>query len=285
MTTSPGTKRYAVIGHPVAHSLSPRIHAAFGRQAGIALVYAAIDAAAEDFDAVLAAFAAEGGAGANVTLPHKARAAQLCANLSERARRAGAVNTLIRTATGWDGDNTDGVGLVRDLTERQGLDLRARRVLLLGAGGAARGVAPAQLDAGIADLYIVNRTAARADALADALGEPGRVHPRYFDDLAALGAFDLIINATSALRSTSALSLPASLIAPRADAVDLNYGEAAIPFLAWARASGAGKTVDGLGMLVEQAAESFACWHHVRPETNPVYAQLREHHDALVTAD
>ena len=285
MTTSPGTKRYAVIGHPVAHSLSPRIHAAFGRQAGIALVYAAIDAAAEDFDAVLAAFAAEGGAGANVTLPHKARAAQLCANLSERARRAGAVNTLIRTATGWDGDNTDGVGLVRDLTERQGLDLRARRVLLLGAGGAARGVAPALLDAGIADLYIVNRTAARADALADALGEPGRVHPRYFDDLAALGAFDLIINATSALRSTSALSLPASLIAPRADAVDLNYGEAAIPFLAWARASGAGKTVDGLGMLVEQAAESFACWHHVRPETNPVYAQLREHHDALVTAD
>ena len=285
MTTPNGSKRFAVIGHPVSHSLSPRIHAAFGRQTGIALVYAAIDAAPEDFDAALAAFAAEGGAGANITLPHKARAASLCANLSGRARRAGAVNTLIRTATGWDGDNTDGAGLVRDLTERHALDLRARRVLLLGAGGGARGVAPALLDAGIADLFIVNRTPERADALADALGEPGRVHPRYFADLAALGAFDLVINATSALRGAASLSLPASLIAPRGDAVDLNYGEVAIPFLAWARASGADKTIDGLGMLVEQAAESFACWHGVRPETDPIYAALREHDAALVTAD
>ena len=285
MTTPNGSKRFAVIGHPVSHSLSPRIHAAFGRQTGIALVYAAIDAAPEDFDAALAAFAAEGGAGANITLPHKGRAANLCAHLSGRARRAGAVNTLIRTATGWDGDNTDGAGLVRDLTERHALDLRARRVLLLGAGGGARGVAPALLDAGIADLFIVNRTPERADALADALGEPGRVHPRYFADLAALGAFDLVINATSALRGAASLSLPASLIAPRGDAVDLNYGEVAIPFLAWARASGADKTIDGLGMLVEQAAESFACWHGVRPETDPVYAALREHDAALVTAD
>lgn len=285
MTTTPSAKRFAVIGHPVAHSLSPRIHVAFGRQTGIDLVYAAIDAAPDDFDAVLAAFAAEGGVGANITLPHKARAAVVCANLTERARRAGAVNTLIRTATGWDGDNTDGVGLVRDLTERQALDLRARRVLLIGAGGAARGVAPALLDAGIADLFVVNRTPQRADALADALGEPGRVHPRYFEDLAALGAFDLVINATSALRGADALSLPNSLIAPRGDAVDLNYGEVAIPFLAWARASGADKTIDGLGMVVEQAAESFACWHHVRPLTDSVYAELRENEDALVTAD
>ena len=285
MTTHATTKRFAVIGHPVAHSLSPRIHAAFGRQTGIALVYAAIDAGAEDFDAVLAAFAAEGGMGANITLPHKTRAAALCANLTERARRAGAVNTLVRTATGWDGDNTDGVGLVRDLTERHALDLRARRVLLIGAGGAARGVAPALLDAGIADLFIVNRTPERADALADALGEPGRVHPRYLVDIGAMGSFDLVINATSALRGAAALSLPASLIAPRGDAVDLNYGEVAIPFLAWARASGADKTVDGLGMLVEQAAESFACWHHVRPDTDPVYAELRRRDDVLVTAD
>ena len=285
MTTAPASKRFAVIGHPVAHSLSPRIHAAFGRQTGIALVYAAIDAAPGDFDAVLAAFAAEGGAGANITLPHKARAVASCANLTDRARRAGAVNTLIRTASGWDGDNTDGAGLVRDLTERQALDLRARRVLLIGAGGGARGVAPALLDAGIADLFIVNRTPERADALADALGEPDRVHPRYFADLATLGAFDLIINATAASRGASALTLPASLIAPRGDAVDLNYGERAIGFLAWARASGADKTIDGLGMLVEQAAESFACWHHVRPDTDAVYAQLREHDAVLVTAD
>ena len=278
-------KRFAVIGHPVTHSLSPRIHAAFGRQMGIALDYTAIDATPETFDAALAAFAAEGGVGANITLPHKVRAAALCANLTERARRAGAANTLTRSATGWDGDNTDGVGLVRDLTERHSLDLRQRRTLLIGAGGAARGVAPALLDAGIGDLYIVNRTPERADALADALGEPGRVHPRYFDDLTSLGTFDLIINATSAARDTSLAPLPMALVGSRTAVVDLSYGEIAIPFLAWARAAGAHDTIDGLGMLVEQAAVSFEGWHHVRPDADAVYALLRERDDALVTAD
>lgn len=278
-------KRFAVVGHPVAHSLSPRIHAAFGRQTGIALQYTAIDATPESFDAVLAAFAAEGGAGVNVTLPHKARAVALCANLTERARRAGAVNMLVRSATGWDGDNTDGVGLVRDLTERHGLDLRQRRTLLIGAGGAAHGVAPALLDAGIGDLYIVNRTPERADALADALGDPGRVHPRYFEDLPALGTFDLIINATSAARDASLPPLPMALVGMRTAVVDLSYGEIAIPFLAWARAAGAHDTIDGLGMLVEQAAVSFERWHHVRPDADAVYAMLRERDDALVTAD
>lgn len=277
--------RFAVIGHPVAHSLSPRIHAAFGKQTGIALDYTAIDAAPEEFDAALAAFAAAGGVGANITLPHKGRAAQLCSHLTEAARRAGAANTLTRTATGWHGDNTDGIGLVRDLTERHGLDLRARRTLLLGAGGAAHGVAPALLDAGIGDLFIVNRTPERADALADALALPGRVHPRYFRDLGTLGNFDLIINATSAARTSGLSPLPTGLIAPRAAAVDLNYGEVAIPFLAWAKAAGAHDCIDGLGMLVEQAAESFQRWHHVRPETDAVYATLREHSAVLVTAD
>lgn len=278
-------KRFAVIGHPVAHSLSPRIHAAFSRQTGIALTYTAMDAAPELFDAIVAEFAAEGGVGANVTLPHKGRAVAACTTLTERARRAGAVNTLIRTATGWEGDNTDGVGLVRDLTERHGLDLRARRTLLIGAGGAARGVAPALLDAGIGDLYIVNRTAERADALADALGQPGRVHPRYFGDLAALGTFDLIINATSAAREAALPVLPVALANPRTAAVDLSYGEVAIPFLAWARAAGAHDCIDGLGMLVEQAAESFLRWHGVRPETDAVFEVLREHRAELVTAD
>jgi shikimate dehydrogenase len=284
-STAPAMKRFAVIGHPVTHSLSPQIHAAFGRQMGISLDYTAIDATPESFDAVLAAFAAEGGFGANITLPHKTRAAALCANLTERARRAGAANTLVRSATGWDGDNTDGVGLVRDLSERQGLDLRQRRTLLIGAGGAARGVAPALLDAGIGDLYIVNRTAERADALADALGEPGRVHPRYFDDLASLGTFDLIINATSAARDAALAPLPMALVGSRTAVVDLSYGEIAIPFLAWARAAGAHDTIDGLGMLVEQAAVSFEIWHHVSPDANAVYALLRERDFALVTAD
>ena len=160
-----------------------------------------------------------------------------------------------------------------------------RRTLLLGAGGAARGVAPALLDAGIGELFVVNRTPQRTDALADALGEPGRVHPRYLTDLPALGEFDLIVNATSATRDGGLFSLPRALVGRRCAAVDLNYGEAAIPFLAWARASGCHDAVDGLGMLVEQAAESFARWHGVRPETDAVFGGLHAHQAALVTAD
>ena len=268
--------RYAVFGHPVAHSLSPRIHAAFAQQTGIVLEYTAIDAAPHDFVAALDRFADDGGAGANVTLPLKEAAFAICAQTTDRARRAGAVNTLTRNEGQWHGDNTDGAGLVRDLTGRHGLDLRARRALLLGAGGAARGVAPALLDAGISELIIVNRTAERADALADALGEPDRAHSRYWRDLGDLGDFSLIVNATSASRQDQgAFTLPFHLATPRTLAVDLNYGEAAIPFLAWARAAGCHDAVDGLGMLVEQAAEAFEHWHGVRPDSEPVYAQLR----------
>ncbi|WP_448479805.1 shikimate dehydrogenase [Pseudoxanthomonas mexicana] len=278
--------RYAVFGHPVAHSLSPRIHAAFAQQTGIVLEYTAIDAAPHDFVAALDRFADDSGAGANVTLPLKEAAFAICAQTTDRARRAGAVNTLTHNEGQWHGDNTDGAGLVRDLTGRHGLDLRARRALLLGAGGAARGVAPALLDAGISELIIVNRTAERADALADALGEPDRAHSRYWRDLGDLGDFSLIVNATSASRQDQgAFTLPFHLATPRTLAVDLNYGEAAIPFLAWARAAGCHDAVDGLGMLVEQAAEAFEHWHGVRPDTDPVYAALRDRDKVLVTAD
>ena len=279
------TRHYAVFGQPVLHSLSPKIHQAFARQTGIDLDYVAIECAPDDLAAALAAFAARGGLGANVTLPHKQRAAELCNLLSARAKRAGAVNTLIKHGTGWLGDNTDGAGLVRDLTGRHGLDLRGRRTLMIGAGGAARGVAPALLDAGIGDLFVVNRDPQKADALADLLGEPGRVHSRYFDDIQTLGEFELIINATSATRHGSLPTLPMSLVGPRTSAVDLSYGEAAIPFLAWARAAGAREAIDGLGMLVEQAAESFFLWHGVRPDTDPVYAELQARHAALITGD
>lgn len=279
------SRHYAVFGTPIAHSLSPRIHAAFGRQTGIDLDYTAIEAGPDDFGARLAAFADHGGQGANVTLPLKEAAFALCGDTSARARRAGAVNTLVRDGDGWRGDNTDGTGLLRDLTERHGLDLRSRRVLLLGAGGGARGVAPALLDAGIDALYIANRTARNADLLADLLGDPQRVHARYLDDLPALGEFDLIVNATSATRGGDLPRLPMSMVGRRTAAVDLSYGEAAIPFLAWARANRCHDAIDGLGMLVEQAAESFEVWHGVRPDTDRVYADLRAHTDSLVTAD
>lgn len=277
--------RHAVFGHPVAHSLSPRIHARFGRQTGIALHFEAIDATPESFATALEAFAAGGGSGASVTLPLKEAALALCRTSSERAQRAGAVNTLVREDEYWHGDNTDGLGLVRDLTGRHGLDLRQRRTLLLGAGGAAHGVAPALLDAGIAELFIVNRTTARADALVDRLGLPGRVHSRYYDDLPALGEFDLIVNATSAARDGGLPRLPTSLAGHRTACVDLSYGEVAIPFLAWARAARAHAAIDGVGMLVEQAAEAFKLWHGVRPYTDEAYAALRERDALLVTAD
>jgi len=278
--------KYAVFGHPVAHSLSPRIHAAFARQSGIALDYVAIDA--PDFAAALAAF---DGDGANVTLPHKAAAAAACATLGDAARRCGVANTLTRRDGGWHGDNTDGIGLVRDLTGRHRLDLRGRRTLLLGAGGGARGVAPALLDAGVAELFVVNRTPARADALADMLDAPGRVHPRHFEDLRTLGEFDLVVNATSATRASDGTAtdafppLPMSLAGRRSAAVDLSYGEAAVGFLAWARAAGVRDAIDGLGMLVEQAAESFRLWHGVMPDTDPAYEALRARDTGLVSAD
>jgi len=276
-------QRYAVFGSPIRHSQSPRIHAAFARQTGIALDYVAIEAGHADFAAVLAA---SGVSGANVTLPLKEDAFALCAgNVSARARRAGAGNTLPREGAGWRGDNTDGVGLVNDLSQRRGIDLRARRTLLLGAGGAACGVAPALLDAGIGELVVCNRSPERADALVDALAAPERAHSRYWRDLPDLAHFDLVVNATSAGRGIEPLTLPFHLAGAQTVAVDLSYGRAAIDFLAWARAAGCGQAFDGLGMLVEQAAESFFLWQGVRPETDAVYADLRRLADGEAAAE
>lgn len=266
---------YAVFGHPVAHSLSPRIHAAFARQFGIELEYRAIEATVEDFVAHLAEFAEKGGRGANVTMPLKQHAARLCLSVSDRARRSDSVNTLIRDGNGWRGDSTDGSGLIRDLAERHRIDVRGRRTLLLGAGGAARAVAFALLDAGIAELTIANRTPERADALADSIGEPVRVHTRYWADLGNWGGFDLVVNATSAAHHGQLLALPPSIVATRAVCYDLSYARAAVAFRAWARSAGAAHALDGLGMLVEQAAEAFEIWHGRRPDTDEMVAELR----------
>lgn len=281
------SKQFALFGHPLTHTLSPRIYRAFARDLGIDMSYRTIDTPAEGFKAALEGFAGAGGAGGNVTLPLKEAAYGLCSDLSPAARRAQSVNTLIRTDHGWHGDNTDGAGLVRDLSDRHRLDLRGRRTLLLGAGGAARGVAPALLDAGIDKLVVVNRTAERADQLVDLLDAPGRVGSRYWDDLGALGDFELIINATSAARGGGALQLPFGLASPRFVAVDLNYGEAAGPFLSWARAarSRPEAVIDGLGMLVEQAAEAFERWHGKRPDCDGLFAELRAEHALLQSGD
>jgi shikimate dehydrogenase len=279
------TQQFAVFGKPVKHSLSPRIHAAFAKQHNIDLNYRAIEASPENFFDALKQFHQQGGNGANITLPHKQAAFALVESCSEHAKAAGAVNTLIRTDSGWHGDNTDGAGLIQDLSERHRIDLRGRRTLLLGAGGAARGVAPSLLNAGIGELFIVNRSPEKADALVDAMGQPNRVHSRYWQDMESLGSFDLIINATSMGRESAHLQLPFSLASKRGLAVDLSYSEAAIAFMAWAKAANIEMRVDGLGMLVEQAAISFSLWHGVRPETDALYAELREVVTALHNGD
>lgn len=267
--------RHAVFGQPIAHSLSPRIHPRFAEAAGIVIRYEAIEAAPEQFAAILARFHAEGGIGANVTLPLKEQALTLCQSLTPAAQRAGAVNTLIRTETGWQGDNTDGIGLRRDLLDNLGFALQGRRVLLLGAGGAARGVAPALLDARIASLMLCNRSLERAQALQAALDAAAQVSVCRFSELAAAGSFDLVLNATSASRGGQLPELPTQLLGPGALAYDLSYGQAAEPFLHWAGQAGA-RASDGLGMLVEQAAEAFQRWHAIRPDSAPVLAWLRQ---------
>ncbi|WP_266168686.1 shikimate dehydrogenase [Dyella subtropica] len=269
--------QFAVFGHPIAHSLSPQIHQAFAKQFGIALEYRTIDAAPAEFEASVRRFFAEGGRGANVTLPHKAAAFALADQRSEAATRAGSANVFTRLPDGrLAAHNTDGDGMVRDLTERHQVDLRGHDALLLGAGGAAHGVAWALLDAGVNTLTIVNRSPEAADALADAIGDPARAHTRYWEDLADIDSYDLIINATSAGVLGTSLDLPFSLIGNRATCYDLSYGKAATGFVAWARAGEARYAFDGLGMLVETAADAFELWHGKRPDTDPVYLALRQ---------
>jgi shikimate dehydrogenase len=264
--------RYAVIGNPIAHSKSPEIHAAFARQTGEEIDYTRILAPLDGFAAAVAEFRAAGGRGLNVTLPFKGEAFRLAQHASERARGAEVVNTLRFDGAAVYGDSTDGVGIVRDIAINLGVALDARRVLLIGAGGAARGVLPALLEARPASIVVANRTADRAAALASAFTGPLRA--AHFAELSR-DSFDVIINATSAGLAGEVPALDAALFARAELVYDMMYGKGATAFLAFARASGATKMADGLGMLVEQAAESFYVWRGIRPDTAPVLAMLR----------
>ncbi len=263
---------YAVMGHPVDHSLSPQIHEAFGRLTGRDVHYERREVRAEGLAEALSAFRAQDGRGANITVPLKGEAYTLATRISDRAERAHAVNTLAQEGGGWFGDNTDGAGLIRDFTVNHGWSLGGCRVLLVGAGGAAQGIVGPLLDEGIAHLAIFNRSPERARDLATSCHD-ARVGVAVIGG-ASEAPFDFVINATAAGLSGRLPALPDSLF-EGAIVYDLMYGPKAELFLSHARARGARQVADGLGMLVEQAAESFLLWHGVRPATGPVLENLR----------
>lgn len=280
--------RYAVAGNPVAHSRSPEIHARFARETGQSLVYERLLCPLDAFEATIRGFVAAGGRGCNVTVPFKFEAFRLAARRTPRAQLAGAVNTLRfddESHGGWLGDNTDGAGLVADIERNAARPLRGQRVLLIGAGGASAGVLGSLIAGRPATIRVVNRSADKALALIDShrafADEHGvRLRASGLDEPAPDGLHDMLINGTSASLSGAGLPLPdpdAPVLAPGGLAVDMMYGAAAAPFLDWAaaQAGAAGATRDGLGMLVEQAAEAFLVWRGVRPDSATVLSDLR----------
>ncbi|HTL91978.1 MAG TPA: shikimate dehydrogenase [Steroidobacteraceae bacterium] len=273
---SPAVDQYGVFGHPVGHSLSPFIHGVFARDTGQQMTYRAYDVAPEEFTERVQGFFADGGRGLNITLPHKIVAVEVAQELTARAAHAAAVNTLaLQGDNVLLGDNTDGGGLVRDLCDNLGLIITQRRVLILGAGGATRGVLAPLLGLEPAIVVIANRTPERAEALAAAFADLGVTQGVGFEYVGET-PFDLIINATSASLSGDIPPIPAEAIGPQTVCYDLAYGRSAMAFVRWAQQSGCVRAVQGLGMLVEQAAESFRLWRGIRPQTAEVLAALKE---------
>ena len=267
--------RYAVVGHPIGHSRSPVIHTLFARQTGQNMSYEKLDAAPREFLDRVQRFGRTGGKGLNITTPHKAEAARMADELSERARMAGTANTLTFQSDGkLSADNTDGVGLVRDLRHNLGISLEDQRVLILGAGGATRGVIGPLLKERLASTTVANRTEEKATHLAEYFSVHGAIIPCSFEALEGQG-FDIAINATSAGLKGEAPPFPASCISAGTLCYDMSYALQPTPFVVWAQKCGATRTVQGWGMLVEQAAESFYIWRGVRPDTDAILRQLR----------
>lgn len=270
------TDRYAVFGNPIKHSKSPQIHSAFAASTGQDLTYEAICVPEEEFTAYAQNFLSGQGKGLNITIPFKQQAWELAEVLSPRAELAGAVNTLYRNEQGQlCGDNTDGVGMVRDIVRNHAGQLRDKRVLILGAGGAVRGVLQPVLEQQPACLVIANRTASKAEDLAELVKELGDVKGCGYDKLQGQ-CFDVVINGTAASLQGEVPPLPDDLLAERAWCYDMMYSAEPTAFCRWAEAHGAEKTIDGLGMLVEQAAQSFFIWRGVEPDSQQVIQGIRQ---------
>lgn len=266
---------YAVMGNPISHSKSPSIHTLFAEQTQQSILYSAIHVDLGGFKQAVGNFIATGGKGLNITVPFKQEAWELATERSERAERAGAVNTLKIEDDKIFGDNTDGVGLVNDLTVNHSIDLKNKNILLMGAGGAARGVLIPLLKQNPSLLFIANRTPDKAKDLADDFSDAGNINGGGYDAIADL-KFDVVINATAASLQGELPPLPDTLLNDNASCYDMMYSAKPTPFMNWAREHKAENVLDGLGMLVEQAAESFFIWRGVKPETKMVIKKLRE---------
>jgi len=272
--SSSSPDRYGVMGYPVSHSRSPLIHKLFAAQTGQDIRYDLLQVRPEKLDSAIARFRRQGGKGLNITVPHKNDVAMLVDRMSDRAQIAGAVNTLVFGEDEMFGDNTDGFGLMRDLDNNLSVDIHGAQILVLGAGGATRGVMHPLLEAGPASVLIANRTLTKAQGLAEHFGSFGQVSACRFDNLPAGRRFDLVINATSAGFKGETPPYPESAIDGQTICYDLSYGLTPTPFSKWASEHGAARSIMGWGMLVEQAAESFRIWRGIRPDTAPVLKHL-----------
>jgi len=268
--------RYAVFGNPIKHSKSPQIHTLFAKQTNQALTYTAELAEPTAFNQAVTDFIQDNGKGLNITVPFKEDAWTCATQRSERAQRAGAVNTLkVQTDGTLYGDTTDGIGLVRDLLQNHQINLTDQTILIIGAGGAVRGVLEAILEQQPASLLIANRTKQKALQLADIFSDLGHIRGCGLDEISNLN-FDIIINGTSASLKGDLPPLPTSIFKKNSCSYDMMYAAAATPFMQWSTENGAAKVFDGLGMLIEQAAESFFIWRGVKPETTSVIQQIRQ---------
>jgi shikimate dehydrogenase len=266
--------RYGVMGYPVAHSRSPVIHQLFAQQTGQEMRYELLRVAPEKLEEAVRQFQRTGGKGLNITVPHKRAIFRLVDHLTDRASTAGAVNTLTFRDDGIHGDNTDGIGLLRDLVVNRGLNLEGANILILGAGGATRGIVGPLLEMQPRHLCIANRTLRRAEDLVERFDSRGTISACGFDDVPVTEPYDLVINATSAIHSGEMPPYPAAAISPQTFCYDLAYSLHPTPFCKWALEHGAAHAIMGWGMLVEQAAESFHIWRGVRPDTKPVLKQI-----------